>query len=217
MYAKIGILNKNVFKKVTRGDLVAGYLGQTAIKTKSVINEALGGVLFIDEAYSLANCKNDLDSFSKECMDTLCEALSDHKDNLMVIIAGYEDELNDCFFSANKGLESRFIWRFKIENYNAKELHQIFLKKVREINWTMESDNHINHEWFEKNKSHFVYLGRDMELLLSYTKIMHSKRIFGKPSINMRVINLEDMNAGFSLFVHNKKEKKPHYMNSLYI
>ena len=81
----------------------------------------------------------------------------------------------------------------------------------------MESDNHINHEWFEKNKSHFVYLGRDMELLLSYTKIMHSKRIFGKPSINMRVINLEDMNAGFSLFVHNKKEKKPHYMNSLYI
>ena len=117
MYSKVGILKKNVFKKVTRTDLVAGYLGQTAIKTTNVINECLGGCLFIDEAYSLAS-PNENDSYSKECIDTICEALSNHKDNLMVIIAGYENELNNTFFSANPGLESRFIWRFNIDNYN---------------------------------------------------------------------------------------------------
>jgi hypothetical protein len=217
MYAKIGILDKNVFKKVTRGDLVAGYLGQTAIKTKNAIQEALGGVLFIDEAYSLANGKNDLDSFSKECIDTLCEALSDHKENLMVIIAGYEEELNDCFFQANKGLESRFIWRFKIENYTAKELYQIFMKKVQEIHWSIDPLSPISLEWFVKNKSHFVYFGRDMELLLSYTKIMHSKRIFGKPRECQRVIAQEDLEAGLSLFIHNKKEKKISHLHSLYV
>ena len=123
MYSKIGILKKNVFKKVTRSDLVAGYLGQTALKTNDVIQSCLGGCLFIDEAYSLVN--NDLDSFSKECIDTLNESLSRYKDNLMVIIAGYEKELNEIFFTSNPGLESRFIWRFKITPYTAKELFEI--------------------------------------------------------------------------------------------
>jgi SpoVK/Ycf46/Vps4 family AAA+-type ATPase len=100
IYSKLGILKNGVFKKVTRSDLVAGYLGQTAIKTRDVIKDCIGGVLFIDEAYSLGN-NEKRDSFSKECIDTLCEALSDHKQELMVIIAGYENELNDCFFNFN--------------------------------------------------------------------------------------------------------------------
>ena len=76
---------KGTFRKVTRADLVSGYLGQTALKTRDVIKDCLGGVLFIDEAYSLGN-NEKRDSFSKECIDTLCEALSDNKNNLMVII-----------------------------------------------------------------------------------------------------------------------------------
>ena len=111
IFSKLGILSKKYFKKVTRADLIAGYLGQTAIKTRDVINEAKGGVLFIDEAYALGNPEKR-DSFAKECIDTLCEGLSDNKDNLMVIIAGYEKELKDCFFSYNQGLDSRFNWRF---------------------------------------------------------------------------------------------------------
>ena len=113
------------FKKATRSDMIAGYLGQTAIKTKALITQCLGGVLFIDEAYSLGN-----DNFSKECVDTLCEALSDQKDNIMVIIAGYENELNEHFFSLNVGLDSRFVWRFNIDNYVAKDLWEIFKKKI---------------------------------------------------------------------------------------
>ena len=136
MYSKLGILSKGTFKKVTRSDLVAGYLGQTAIKTKEVIQESLGGVLFIDEAYSLGNSEKR-DSFSKECIDTLCEAMSDHKDNLMVIIAGYEEEIRDCLFSYNQGLESRFTWRFQTNEYSAEELYLIFLKKVKEIGWSI--------------------------------------------------------------------------------
>jgi len=122
MYSKIGVLKKNVFKKVTRTDLVAGYLGQTAIKTRKVIDECMGGVLFIDEAYSL---QYD-DSYSKECIDTLCEALSDNKNDLMVIVAGYQKELDNHFFRVNEGMRSRFIWRFDIESYGTKELYEIF-------------------------------------------------------------------------------------------
>ena len=84
IFSKLNVLSTGKFKKVTRADLIAGYLGQTAIKTKEVMERSLGGVLFIDEAYALGN-KEKRDSFSKECIDTLCEGLSDHKNNLMVI------------------------------------------------------------------------------------------------------------------------------------
>jgi len=205
MYSKLGILQKNIFKKVTRNDLVAGYLGQTAIKTKSVIQDCLGGVLFIDEAYALANSYED-DSFSKECIDTLCEALSDHKNDLMVIIAGYENELNNSFFRSNPGLESRFMWRFKTDCYNAKELKSIFKKKVDEAGWNVaESD--ITDAWFEKRKDHFPSFGRDMEMLFSYTKIAHSRRIYGKSKELKKCLNLKDLDRGYEMLLNNRKKE----------
>jgi len=210
MYSKLGILKNNIFKKATRSDLVAGYLGQTAIKTKKVIDDCLGGCLFIDEAYSLAN--NDMnDSYSKECIDILCESLSNHRDNLMVIIAGYEDELNDTFFKANQGLNSRFIWRFKIENYTPKELMQIFEKKAAENEWTLDWDAT---KWFEQKQ--FKYFGRDMELLFTYTKIAHGRRIYGKTAIRKN-ISLDDLNNGYKTFLKNKDKPENKLMHSLYI
>ena len=204
MYANLGVLQKGVFKKVTRNDLVAGYLGQTAIKTKNVINDCLGGVLFIDEAYSLSN-SSDLDSFSKECLDTLCEALSDHKEDLMVIIAGYEEELEEHFFKANRGLDSRFVWRFKIGSYNSNELSEIFKKKVIESGWSVETEKTIDAKWFEQFKSSFRNYGRDMEMLFFYTKISHSRRIFGKSATIQRVLSKEDVENGYALFLKNTK------------
>lgn len=209
MYSKIGVLEKNVFKKVTRNDLVAGYLGQTAMKTKGVINECLGGVLFIDEAYSLAPFMNgELDAYSKECVDILCEALSDHKHDLMVIIAGYEDELNTSFFSANAGLESRFIWRFKIDEYNAAELREIWLKMVGDSDWSFANKDDIPIKWFEDKKKTFAHYGRDMEMLFTYTKISHSKRVYGRPVEERKKITLEDLNQGYETFKKNKKAGK---------
>jgi SpoVK/Ycf46/Vps4 family AAA+-type ATPase len=217
MYSKIGILKNNVFKKVTRNDLVAGYLGQTAIKTKKVIDECLGGVLFIDEAYSLANNYQE-DGYSKECIDTLCEALSDHKDDLMVIIAGYEEDLNNSFFKANKGMESRFIWRFNIEQYNTHDLMEIFKKKINETDWVLEYDV-VNIKWFDKRKQEFKNYGRDMELLFSYLKIAHSRRIYGKDASLRKHIILEDLDAGYDMFMKNKKKenKMNKILESIYI
>jgi len=218
MYSKIGILKNNVFKKVTRNDLVAGYLGQTAIKTKKVIDECLGGVLFIDEAYSLANNYQE-DSYSKECIDTLCEALSDHKEDLMVIIAGYEEDLNNSFFKANKGMESRFMWRFNIEQYNTNELMNIFKKKINETDWVIDNDDVINIKWFDKHKNEFKNYGRDMELLFSYLKIAHSRRIYGKDSSVRKRITIEDLDSGYDMFIKNKKKdnKMDKILESIYI
>jgi SpoVK/Ycf46/Vps4 family AAA+-type ATPase len=218
MYSKLGILKKNIFKKATRSELIAGYLGQTAIKTKKMIDECIGGVLFIDEAYSLANGDRE-DSYSKECLDTLCEALSDHKNDLMVIIAGYEDELNETFFRVNKGLESRFIWRFTMEEYSSKELMEIFKKKINDIEWSLESlDEKKLHKWFEDNKTNFKHFGRDMELLLTYVKIAHGRRIYMKSKELRKIISMDDIKNGYEVFIKNKKIKKePIFMNNIYI
>jgi SpoVK/Ycf46/Vps4 family AAA+-type ATPase len=214
IYSKIGILKNNVFKKATRNDLVAGYLGQTAIKTRNLVKDCLGGVLFIDEAYSLGtgiNSGGGQDSYSKECIDTLCESLSDCKNDLMVIVAGYQTELEEQFFSANPGLESRFVWRFSIEPYTSTELLAIFRKKVEEQGWTWLDSESVNNmeAWFKTNHKEFKSFGRDMEVLLFYVKIAHSKRVFGKSSsIIKRAITKEDLNAGFQTYLKNRKMKQ---------
>lgn len=223
IYSKIGVLTNGTFKKVTRSDLIAGYLGQTSLKTRDVIKEALGGVLFIDEAYSLGNLEKK-DSFAKECIDTLCEALSDNKENLMVIIAGYEKELKDCFFNYNQGLDSRFTWRFKMDDYSDEDLYNIFLKKVKDIGWEIENNSEITCDWFKKNKVYFKYYGRDIETVLAKTKIVHSKRVFCKPENEKRKINLKDLDKGFEIYIKNddvknrrdELEMKKYIYNTIY-
>jgi len=216
MYSKLGILKNNVFKKVTRSDLIAGYLGQTAIKTEKVVNECLGGVLFIDEAYSLA-APDSHDSFSKECLDTLCEALSNHKNELMVIIAGYENDLNDTFFKVNRGLESRFIWKFQMEPYTADELTQIFTKKVVDNDWHIQVDDTVLRKWFSQNYKQFVHYGRDMEQLFTHVKIYHGGRIYGKDVELRKKITLDDLTHAFENFEKNKSTKDiPSYLQHLY-
>ena len=206
MYSKIGILHNATFKKVSRSDLIAGYLGQTAIKTQKVIESSLGGVLFIDEVYSLADIEQR-DSFSKECIDTLCEALSQYRDNWMVIIAGYEEEIKQQFFKTNPGLESRFIWRFTLDSYTSVELFEIFKKKVLKNGWTLDTiERKVGEGWFQKNKAAFPFLGRDMEALFTYTKIAHGRRIFGT-SNEKKLIIMEDLEKGFETFQKFSKNK----------
>jgi hypothetical protein len=90
-------------------------------------------------------------TFAKECIDTLCEAASDNKDNLMIIIAGYEKELKESFFSYNPGLDSRFTWRFKTGDYSGEDLYKIFLKMVKDIGWEIDDNSGITVDWFKKN------------------------------------------------------------------
>ena len=198
IFSKLGILSKGTFTKVVRSDLIAGYLGQTAIKTSKIIENSLGGVLFIDEAYSLGN-QEKRDSFAKECLDTLCESLSNHKDNLMVIIAGYEEELNSCFFSFNPGLRSRFPWTFKTDKYSPEDLFKIFCKKVKEINWKI--NNSLDENFFKKNIKYFKHYGRDVELFLSKTKIAHARRVFSLSDDQKTILSKDDLDKGLKLFI----------------
>jgi len=222
IYSKMGILTNGTFRKVTRADLIAGYLGQTALKTRDVIKECLGGVLFIDEAYALGN-EEKRDSFSKECIDTLCEALSDHKDNLMVIIAGYETDLNKCFFNYNQGLNSRFTWRFKTDDYSAEDLYNIFIKKVNDSGWSLAENSNINVNWFEKHKSHFKFFGRDIETLFAKTKIAHSRRVFCLDNSFKKQLTIKDIDKGLEIYLKNEDTKKKEddkfnkIMSSMYI
>lgn len=210
IYSKVGILKNKVFKKVTRTDLVAGYLGQTAIKTRKKIDECIGGVLFIDEAYSL----QPDDMYAKECVDTLCEALSDHKNDLMVIIAGYEKELNERFFKINDGLPSRFVWRFNVDSYDGNELYQIFARMIKLNDWKM--DDNITEKWFQDKKDSFISNGRSIEQILLMSKISHSSRIFGKSSDLKKIITLEDLSKGFELYKQNIKTSKDNIFLGLY-
>lgn len=218
IFSNLGILKNKVFKKANRSDLIAGYLGQTSLKTQELIKSCLGGCLFIDEAYALGNIEKR-DSFAKECIDTLCEALSFYKNDIMVIIAGYEKDLKECFFAYNSGLESRFTWRFNTDNYNSSELNQIFQKKVKEINWRF--DDNIKDKWFEDKMDYFKYYGRDMETLLAKTKIAHGKRVFCKPDNEKRKITKKDLDDGFQKFIDNDEVKnrktEPDSLSHMYI
>ena len=123
IYHSLGILSKGQLVEVDRSGLVAGYVGQTAIKTARVVDSALGGVLFIDEAYALnGRAEND---FGQEAIDTLLKAMEDHRDDLVVIVAGY-DALMDDFIHSNPGLESRFNRFLHFDDYNLDEMLSIF-------------------------------------------------------------------------------------------
>lgn len=216
IYTKLGILRKGTFVKVTRSDFVAGYLGQTALKTRKLIEENLGGVVFIDEAYAMGN-QEKRDIFSKEALDTLCELLSDHKKELMVIIAGYREELDSCFFSYNPGLISRFAWQFEICEYTPEQLHKIFCKKVNDAGWGLD-DNVGNEKWFEEHMESFKNYGRDIENLFSKCKICYFRRIFGKKTTK-NILTDKDLENGFEKFKKynskkNKKESRPNFMYS---
>lgn len=122
LYYLMGILPQGQLVETDRSGLVAGYLGQTAIKTQKVIQEAIGGVLFIDEAYALANDKED--SYGKEAIETILKAMEDHRDELVVIVAGYDDLMHK-FIDSNPGLRSRFNKYFQFPDYSGEELLKI--------------------------------------------------------------------------------------------
>jgi len=204
IYLAMGILKNNKFIKATRAQLIGEYLGQTAPLTKKVIDSARGGVLFIDEVYSLGNAEKR-DSFSKECIDTLNENLTDMKTDFICIIAGYKKEIDSCFFAYNAGLERRFPIRFTIEAYTAEEVFLIFKKKVLESEWTLHSD--VTNKFFIDNFEHFKYFGGDMEILLSRCKRAHARRIFASKTGVKKELDMIDMKRGFDSFKAHRKVK----------
>lgn len=122
----MGVLKEGHLVEVDRSNLVAGYTGQTAIKTDEIVNKAINGILFIDEAYTLSREKDSNDSFGKEAIDTLLKRMEDLRDQIVIIAAGYSDEMEN-FLNANPGLKSRFNRYLEFPDYNPKQLTEIFL------------------------------------------------------------------------------------------
>jgi Holliday junction resolvasome RuvABC ATP-dependent DNA helicase subunit len=144
LYKEIGILSTGQMIETDRSGLVAGYVGQTAIKTQKKIQEAMGGVLFIDEAYTL-NQKDE--NFGQEAIDTILKAMEDHRDEFVVIVAGYTQLMKE-FIESNPGLKSRFNKFFEFPDYTVDELQQIFELQCKKYQYklTDEADAAVREE-----------------------------------------------------------------------
>lgn len=138
IYKSLGVISKGQLVETDRSGLVAGYMGQTALKTAQVIKKARGGVLFIDEAYSLSSEEGSND-YGKEAIDTLVKGMEDYRDDLVVIVAGYVNEMKK-FINMNPGLRSRFNKYINFENYSAEEMLEIFKRQCEKAQFLLSSE-----------------------------------------------------------------------------
>lgn len=190
IYKQIGLLSKGHFVEVSRTDLIAGYQGQTALKVKKVIDEARGGVLFIDEAYSIT--ENDhSDSYGRECLTELTKALEDYRDDLVVIVAGYTEPMNH-FFASNPGLKSRFNTFIEFPDYSAEELSRMFFKLCKENDYYLSEnvEDHVLNILLEqvKNKKENFANGRLVRNIYDDVTMNHARRV-----VKMNTPSREDL------------------------
>ena len=200
LYCSLGFLKTNNYRILDRNSLIGGYLGQTAIKTKKALKECLGGVAVIDEVYQLGSGKEDNDSYAKECVDTINQFLSENTKNFVMIIAGYEKEVKNYFFSMNPGLERRFPWRYSISEYTSSNLKEIFKYQVHEHGWSFEDDfNFDDLTPLFAQKEYFKDSGGSCLQLMDKSFIFHSRRVFGKRKKYKKYLNMSDINQAFDL------------------
>ena len=167
VFKTLGIVSRGQLVEADRSKLVAGYIGQTAIKTNQLIDTALGGVLFIDEAYTLRS--NDSDNFGSEAIDTLLKRLEDDRGKFVCIVAGYTDQMHD-FIDSNPGLKSRFTQTIHFDDYSPDELTQIFLNLAEAKHFIVDDDTRAAiHRQFEQ-----LYLRRDK----NFGNAREARRIF---------------------------------------
>ena len=191
MLYNIGCIRINKLVEVERKDLVGEYLGETAPKTEKVIESALGGVLFIDEAYSLTPKDNPRD-FGREAISTLIKAMEDHRDELVVIFAGYTKEMKD-FVNSNSGIASRIGYTFEFENYKDEELYKIFEIKCKK--YSLKINKNVKEKIMEVLK-YFSSVenfgnGRFVDKLLQEILVKHAMN--EKLDENINKIMVEDI------------------------
>lgn len=202
----IGILSSGHLCEVTRADLVGEYVGHTAIKTTNVINGAVGGVLFIDEAYSLCRDKND--TFGLEAIDALVKGIEDNRNDLVVILAGYEDEMQE-FLKTNSGLKSRFPNVVHFEDYSVDEMYEIAKVTAESKGYHLSPDceqglRHVfeKHQIKGRNDSGN---GRLVRNIIEAAIVKQSKRIINDSNADIEL--LEESDFGFDKVVEFDLEK----------
>lgn len=201
IYKAIGVLSKGHLVETDRSGLVGGYVGQTAIKTQEMIDKALGGILFIDEAYALTYGKGESD-FGQEAVETILKAMEDYRDDFIVIVAGYPELMKD-FISSNPGLKSRFNQYINFEDYSPKELKDIFLLNCKKQNLILEEgcDDYLANYFSDlyENRLDDYANGRDVRNYFEWVIKMRANRL--SPILNeisleeFRRINISDLEA----------------------
>lgn len=196
IYKSLNILSKGHLVEVDRSGLVAGFVGQTAIKTADVIKKSLGGVLFIDEAYALTNKQGN--DFGQEAVDTLLKAMEDHRDDLIVIVAGYT-ELMEKFIKSNPGLESRFNRFVEFPDYTVEEMYAIFQLRCEKSAYKLaeEAEPLLKKllEW-EKNNNPTFGNARGVRNLFEKIVVEQANRLASAKDINkdtLMLITREDV------------------------
>jgi SpoVK/Ycf46/Vps4 family AAA+-type ATPase len=206
IYANLGIIKEAKVVVARRSDLVAGFLGQTAMKTQEVIDSAKGGVLLIDEAYSLGN-EEKKDSFAKECIDTINQNLTEGKADFICIIAGYKEDLEKSFFGFNSGLERRFPYRLTIEDYTPEDLCKIYQTILSRSDWKIKEDDEKKMvEFFRKERVSFKFNGGDLENFVHFSKLAYARNKIFKVGDNQKIIQMDDVLVAFEIYVANKNK-----------
>lgn len=213
IYLKLGFLENDTFIVAKRSDLIAKYLGQTADKTQKVIDSALGGVLFIDEVYSLGNSKKE-DSYAKECIDTINLNMSRTDKPWLLIVGGYKEEIESDFLAYNQGLERRFTIKLEINGYNETELYEILMSFIKEEQWIIEN-NAITIDDIKKHLSKFKYFGGDMRKLFQLAKENYCVRMMKQSltldNIEKKLIR-DDFMKSIEIFNIKKEDNLSHLM-----
>ena len=212
-YSRLGFLNSDEVVYVSRSDLVAKYVGHTASKTRDTFEQARGKVIVIDEVYSLG-APDSSDSFSKEAIDTINQCLTEFKDDLICIIAGYKDAVEECFLKQNRGLDRRFTIRLEIDPYNASHLTQILHRMIQQAGWALQQP--IPTHFFETHFHHFPNFGGDVESLFLMTKIAHALRIMRDNQSQRRFLTIQDLQHGYQLYIDKRGVRSTSHLQGLY-
>lgn len=205
---------KPTFHILNRSDLVGSYMGHTANKTRKTLQKYSGSVIFIDEAYTLIS--GEKDDYGCEVVNELNSFLSEEKGKTIVIIAGYEDDLEDSFFAHNAGLRRRFNWYFSVPPYTSKELCEIFLRQLKKSGWSTNCDcSSIFHEKYNM----FENSGGDTENIAFQSKLVYSNRMwFKSKKCKRKILSKDDILKGFERhFVNIKKEKEDNCISNMFI
>lgn len=189
----LGYVRKGHLVMVTRDDLVGQYIGHTAPKTKEILKKAMGGVLFIDEAYYLYRPENERD-YGQEVIEILLQVMEDHRDDLVVILAGYTDKM-DKFFASNPGFRSRVAHHIDFPNYSDEELFEIAQKMLKEQNYVLANNaESILKKYIAKRRTqpHFAN-ARSIRNGLDRTILRQANRLFSKGNVNLSAKELSEI------------------------
>lgn len=214
-------LGRTPSDEITHGNplnLISDFEGQTKSEVNRVVQEALSksGVLLIDEAPALYDRKNR-DSYGKKCLDMLMQLMDKHRDQLIVIFAGYRRDMEANILQSNEGFRRRIQWFFHLDDYGPNELHQIFLQKMKDTQFTLQQPTRFTPAWFHDHYADFPYFGGSVENWVHKIRTVHTRKTFG---LGVKALLLDEtVEEGFRMYTQftlepwkvETERRKAHY------